>query len=207
MSLPHTFLVLSGIMNKGPSVAPLSPYPTGTYSVKQYAIDVSGESFNVFQSTETGAGISSSGASVTFKIERTANGAKIWAKASSTANSGSNAGSHEKYTPQGGSETNFAAEDTYIAVWEDTSGATVTGYRIDEDGSTGTWGTLSNTGSFYEHLVAQTSTWDGSSGKGSTSSDTRTHVSISLRSDEYSDTELGIGWSVALYTSARSNLG
>lgn len=207
MSLPHTFLVLSGMMNKGPQVASLSPYPTGTYSIKQYAIDVSGESFSVFQSTSTGAGTASSSASITFKIEKTATGAKIWAKANSTVNSGSDAGRHERYTPEGGSEISFPAEDTYIACWEDTSGATVTGYRIDDDGTTGTWGTLSSVGDFFEHSVSQTSSWNGSSGKGSNSSDTRSHTSIWLRSDEHTDTELGIGWSVSLYTSARSTVG
>jgi len=207
MSLPHTFLVLSGIMNKGPQVAPLSPYPTGTYSVKQYAIGVNSDSFYVFQSSSTGAGLASSTSSITFKIEKTANGAKIWAKANSTSNAGSDAGSSERYTPQGGTETLFPAEDTYIAVWEDTSGATVTGYRIDENGSSGTWGSLSNVGSDYEHVVAQTSSWNGAGGKGNNSSNTRYHTSIWIRSDEYADTELGIGWSATLRTFAESTQG
>jgi len=207
MSLPHTFLVLSGIMNKGPSVAPLSPYPTGTYSVKQYAIGVNSDSFYVSQSSSTGAGLASSTSSITFKIEKTATGAKIWAKANSTSTQGSDSGSSERYTPQGGTEIVFPAEDTYIAVWEDTSGATVTGYRIDEDGSSGTWGSLSNVGSFYEHVVAQTSSWNGSGGKGRNSSNTRYHTSIWIRSDEYADTELGIGWATTLSTFAESTQG
>ena len=207
MSLPHTFLVLSGMMSKGPQQSTLTPYPTGTYSIKQYAIDVASESFSVFQSTSTGAGISSSRAIVTFKIEKTANGAKIWAKAESTALSGSDTGSHERYRPESGTTISFPAEDTYIACWEDTSGATVTGYRIDEQGNANPWGTLSNVGDFFEHEVAQTTGWDGSGGKGSDTDDNRYHTSIWLRSDEHTDTELGIGWSIGLRTTAGSTLG
>ena len=198
MSLPHTFLVLSGIMNKGPQVVPLLPYPEGTFSVKQYGSNEAQNSVTVLASQSlNGIGPASSSAIITTATTRTANGGTITFTPSGDNRSIN--GNQYRQHPDG-TIAQFPTPDSTIEGWSYAGGSsTITAVRYDINGATGNWVSISGIGNDASMSLGSSASYNGGGGAGSTSDSDNYFVEIYIRSDEYADTKVA---EFQLYTQA-----
>jgi hypothetical protein len=179
--LPHAIQVI-GTAGEGKP-----PYPTGTFTVKQYGDGETGNSVTILASESlSGAGTAQSSALITTRTTRTANGATI-----TFTPSGNNRTSNQYRQASDGTQVSFPSPSTTITGWSYAGGSsTITAVRYDVNGATGNWLPITGVGLDASIVRGSSASYSGSGGDGSSSDSDSDFIEIYLRSNEYADTKV-----------------